>query len=126
MSTDPRFKCSQCKKYELSDGFGTRQKESSHGQKGDRLNICPSCTTTNSANRKRKRMESNPDRPVKRFATLPAFTPSQLVDALAEYASASEIDVSLRVSLAGMTLSDKGTADHIASLAWKAIRYKFK
>jgi len=123
MSTDPRFKCSQCKKCKLSDEYGTCQREGSHGQKGDCLNICLSCTTVNSANRKQKRMESNPDHPVKRSATQPAFSPIHFVKALDKHASASENDVPLRVSLAGTILTDKDIADHVASLAWNAMSY---
>jgi len=74
MSTDPRFKCSQYKKCKLSDEFGTRQRAGSHGERGD-LNICLSCATLNSANRKRKRLVSEPEPPVKRFAMPPAFSP---------------------------------------------------
>jgi nitrate/TMAO reductase-like tetraheme cytochrome c subunit len=125
MSANPSFKCTQCHKFKLSDEFGTRQIASSHGQKGDRLKTCLSCTTVNSATRKRKRMEDSLNRPSKRCATPPAISPSQFVDALATYATASEIDVSSRVSLDGMTLTDKGIADHIASLAWKATGYRF-
>jgi len=46
---------------------------------------------------------------------LPTFSPSQFVAALAEYASTPEFKADLRVSLAGMTISGKGVADHIAS-----------
>jgi hypothetical protein len=125
MSANPSFKCERCNKFKLSDEFGTRQRAGSYGQKGDRLKRCLSCTTTDLANRKRKRMEDSIDPPSKRYAPPPAISPKQFVDALGEYATASEIDVSSRVSLTGMTLTDKGIANHIASLAWKATGYRF-
>jgi len=48
------------------------------------------------------------------------------MEALTEWASAPKIEGSLRVSLAGMTISGKDVADHIASLAWKATSYRFR
>jgi hypothetical protein len=120
MSTDPKFRCSQCKKYKLPDEYGTRQSGGSHGQKGSRLSVCLSCGAVNSANRKRRRIESNRD------TTQPLTSPSQFVQALAEHASASKIDSSWHISLDEMTLTDKGIADHIASLAWKAMGYRFR
>ena len=123
MNTNPRFKCSQCKKYKLSDEYGTRQKGGSHGQEVVRLALCLSC---NGANRKRKRNKSGPDHPVKQFTTEPPTSLSQFMEALAKHASASEIDTSWRVSLDEITLTDKGIGDHIASLAWKATGYRFR
>jgi hypothetical protein len=125
MSTDPKFKCSQCKTHKVSNEFGTRQVCGLHAQKGDRLNICLACSTLNLANRKRKRLTSNPEPPVKRCAMPPTLLPNQFVDALAEYASAPEIEDSFHVSLAGMTISGKDVANHITSLAWKATGYRF-
>jgi hypothetical protein len=37
MSTDPKFKCSQCKNHKVSNEFGTRQVCGLHAQKGARL-----------------------------------------------------------------------------------------
>jgi len=125
MSTDPTFECSQCKNCRLSDEFGTRQREGRRGKKGDRLDICLSCTTANSTNRNRNRMESNSDRPVKLFATPTAFSASQFVEALAEHASASEIDVSSRVSLDHIPRSDKDVAGCISALVKMATGYRF-
>ena len=48
------------------------------------------------------------------------------MEALAEHASASKIDDSWRVSLDEVTLTDKGIVDHLASLAWKAVGYRFR
>ena len=63
---------------------------------------------------------------MKRFAMLPAFSPSQFVAALAEYASTPEFKADLRVFWAGMAVSGKDVAGHIASLAWKATGYRFR
>jgi hypothetical protein len=93
MNTDPSFKCTQCKKFKLSEEFGTRKIKGSCGQKGDRLKKCLSCTTINSSNRKRKHIEDDHDHTPKRFAPQPAIAPSQLVEDLSKYASASEIDI---------------------------------
>jgi hypothetical protein len=87
MSTDPRFKCSQCKQNKSSDQYGTCQKGGSHGQQGDHL---------------------------------------KFEEALAKHASASKIDSSWRVSLDEVALTDKGIANHIASLAWKATGYRYR
>jgi hypothetical protein len=125
MTTHPSFKCNQCNKFKLSDEFGTCQRAGDHGQKGDRLKRCLSCTAVNLANRKRKCMEDSLDHPSKRYIAPPAISASQFENALGEYATASEIDVSSHVSLAEMTLTDRGIADHIASLAWKATGYRF-
>jgi len=126
MDTEPRFRCSTCKNHKTSNQFGTRQKRGAHGQVGDRLNVCLSCAASTPTNRKRKRLESNPVHPSKRFTVSPAISPTQFVAALAEYAPTPQIKVSLRVSLAGMTISGKDVADHIASLAWKATGYRFR
>ena len=125
MSADLSFECTKCKNIRLLNEFGTRQKDSNLGQKGDRLKKCLSCITTSSSSRKRKRLEANNDHPSKRFATQPAIEPSQFVEDWGNYASASEIDASSRISLDGMDLSDKAIADHLASLAWKATGYRF-
>ena len=125
MSTDSMYRCSQCKQFKPSDEYGTRQRGSNHGQKGDRLFCCRSCSASKSAKRKRERVEGNADRPEKRLATEPPISPSQFVEALAKHASASEIDDSWCISLDEITLTDKGIADHIASLAWKATGYRF-
>jgi len=125
MDTKPKFRCSTCRSQKPSNQFGTRQRGGVHGQPGGRLNVCLSCTATNFENRKRKRLESNSAPPAKRFAVPPAISPCQFMETLAEYASYPKIEVSLRVSLAGMTLSGKDVADHIASLAWKATGFRF-
>ena len=70
-------------------------------------------------------MKDNPDRPSKRVASHPAIEPTQFAEDLSKYASASEIDISSRVSLDGMNIADKAVADHLASLAWKATGYRF-
>ena len=126
LRTDPMSKCSQCKKIKPLTEFGTRQIASKHGQKGDRLTLCIACSTTNTAKRKRKRVTSDPDHPAKWFAAQPPASPSQFTEILGKHASASEIDDSWHVSLDGITLKDKGIADHIASLAWKAVGYRFR
>ena len=126
MNTEPKFRCPTCEHDKTSNEFGTRQRGGVHGRKGDRLNVCLSCTTIIVANGKRKRLESGPVPPAKRFAVPPAISPRRFVEALAECASAPKIEVSLRVSLDGMTISSKGIADHIASLAWKATGYRFR
>ena len=120
------FKCSQCKKTKPSTDYGTRKIGSAHGQKGDRLSLCLSCSAINTANNKRKRVNSNPEHPVKRFAAQSATPPIQFVEDLAKLASAPKIDGTWRVSLDEMVLSDKGIANHIASLAWKAVGYRFR
>ena len=125
MNTNPSIKCIQCCAFKLPDEFGMRKRGSNYGQKGDRLNRCVSCTTRNSAQRKRKRMEDNHGRLPKRFATQPAISPSQFVEDLTKCASADQIDVSLRVSLDEITLTDKDIANHLSSLAWKATGYRF-
>jgi hypothetical protein len=111
----------------MSTEFGTRQKGSVHGEIGDRLKICLSCTALTVASRKRKRVETYPLplSPPKLVAISPAISPSQFVDALAEYASAPKIESALCVSLSGMTISGKDAANHIASLVWKATGYRF-
>ncbi len=48
------------------------------------------------------------------------------MEALAKCASAAEINDSWHVSMDGMTPSDKGIADHLASLAWEATGYRFR
>jgi len=53
-------------------------------------------------------------------------SPSQFTEALAKKASSSSIDEFWRVSLDEVTLTDKGIANHIASLAWKATGYRFR
>jgi len=75
---------------------------------------------------KRKRLESRPDPPSKRFTMPPALSPSEFVEVLAECASALKIEDSLHVSLADLTISGKDIADHLASLAWKATGYQFR
>ena len=125
MDTKPRFRCSTYKNHKTSNQFGTRQRSGPHCQVG-RLNICLSCTASNVAHQKRKRLESNPIHPSKRFAMPRAISPTQFVAALAEYAPTPQIEVSLRVSLAGMTISGKDVTDHIASPAWKATGYRFR
>jgi len=119
-------KCSRCKKYKLPDEYGTRQRRGIHSQKGDRLSVCLTCSAASSAHQKRKRIESNSEHPAKRFATEPPVLPSQFAEFLAKQASTSIIDNSWRVSLDEITLADKGIADHIASLAWKATGYRFR
>jgi len=57
---------------------------------------------------------------------MPPTLPSQFVVALEGFASAPKIEADLHVSLAGMTISGKDVADHIASLAWKATGYRFR
>src|SRR5258706_2374750 len=126
MSTNPQFKCVQCNKFKPSGEFGTRQSSNSHAKKGDRLSCCLSCSTASAACRKRRRVESNSDRPAKRLATQPHASPSQFMEALAESGSAAEINDSWRGSVDGMTLPDKGVADHLASLAWEATGYRFR
>jgi len=54
------------------------------------------------------------------------MSPSQFMEALAESASTAEINGSWRISVDGMTLPDKGVADHLASLAWEATGYRFR
>jgi len=34
MSTDPMFKCTQCRSYKMSNGFGTRQRGYSQPERG--------------------------------------------------------------------------------------------
>ena len=126
MSTDPMFKCSRCKKYKPSDEYGTRQRGGIHSQKGDRLAVCLTCSAASSAHQKRRRIESDSDRPAKRFAAEPPTLLSQFVQALAKHASTPKINDSWRVSLDEITLADKGIADHIASLVWKATGYRFR
>ena len=126
MSTNPQFKCVQCRKFKSSGEFGTRQSGNSLAKKGDRLSCCLSCSTTSTASRKQRRVESNSDRPAKRLATQPHASPSQFMEALAESASAAEINGSWCVSVDGMTLPDKGVADHLTSLAWEATGYRFR
>ena len=48
------------------------------------------------------------------------------MEILTNHPSNSEIDDFWRVSLSGFTLPEKDTADHIASLVWKAIGYRFR
>ena len=126
MSTEPRFRCSRCKKHKLEDEYGTRKKGGSHGQKGSRLAICMSCSTAEPASRKRKRVESNPDDPSYLLATYTPISPSQFVETLAKQSSSSEIEDSWHVSLNEIILPDKGIADHVASLVWKATDYRFR
>jgi hypothetical protein len=126
MSTDPRFKCSTCRKYKPSDEYGTRQLGGSNGRKGDRLTQCLSCSAANAAYRKRKRDETYIDHPVKRLATEALASPSQFIEALGKSASTANIDGSWRVSLDEVTLTDRDIANHIASLAWKATGYRFR
>ena len=126
MSTEPRFKCGQCKKLKLRNEYGTRQTGNNHDQEGSRFATCLSCSAANSSNRKRKRANCDPGHPAKRLATETPTSPSEFVDALAKHASASEIDDSWRVSLEEMTLTGKDIADHIASLAHKATGYRFR
>ena len=166
MSTDPRIMCSQCEQHKLSSEYGTRQRGDKYGPKGARLSICLSCSTANSARRKRKRTESNPghpakrpapqhaapfgqlveasakhasapeiygsrrisldDHPVKRFAIQPHASPTQFMEALTKYASTAEIVGSWLVSVNEMALTDKGIANHLASLAWEATGYRFR
>ena len=97
-----------------------------HSQKGDHLSLCLSCSAMNMANYKQKRVNSTSEHPVKRFAAQSATPPIQFVEDLAKLASAPKIDGTWRVSLDEMTLSDKGTADHITSLAWKVLGYRFR
>ena len=126
MSTNPSFKCSQCKKHKPSSEYGTRQRRDQLGQKGDRLSLCLSCSAANSAKRKRKRTENNDGHPAKRLITQHPISPSQFAAALTTYASASEINDSWRISVNEMTLTDKGIANHLASLAWEATGYRFR
>jgi hypothetical protein len=125
MDTEPKFRCGTCKNHKMSNEFGTRQIGGVHGKIGDRLKVCLSCTAVIADCRKRKRVESNPLPPLKLVTMPPAISPSQFVDALAEYASAPKIQGALCVSLAGMTVSGKDAANHIASLVWKATGYRF-
>ena len=101
------------------------QRGNKHSQKGDCLSICLSCSTANLANRKRKCVESNSDHAVKQLATQPHMSPSQFMDALAKCASTTEIDDSWHIPVDEMTLTDKGIASHLASLAWEATGYRF-
>ena len=126
MSTDPSFKCSQCKRYKLSSEYGTRQTRNQLGQKGDRLSICLSCSAANSAKRKRNRTENNHGHLAKRLATQYPVSPSQFGAALATYASTSEINDFWHVSVNEMTLTDKDIANHLASLAWEATGYRLR
>ena len=126
MSTSPEFRCSQCNQYKLSDEYGTRKRSDRYGQKGDRLSLCLSCGARNSANRKRGRIEDSPDHPVKRRAIQHVISPSELTAVLVELAPAAEIDDYWRVSVDGMSLTDREVANHLASLVWKAIRYRFR
>jgi len=48
------------------------------------------------------------------------------MEALAKSGSTAEINDSWHVSVDGMTLPDKGVADHLASLAWEATGYRFR
>ena len=124
MSTETVFKCSQCKKSKPVYDYGTRQKAGKHGQKGDRLTLCLSCSAANT-NRKRKRIDSIPDPPGKRLAPQ-VLPPHQFVEVLAKQTSAFEIDDSWHVALSDTTITDKASADQIASLVWKATGYRFR
>lgn len=124
MSTETVFKCSQCKKYRPASDYGTRQKGGKHGQKGDRLTLCLSCSTVNT-NRKRKRIDSIPDPPGKRLAPQ-ILPPHQFVEVLAKHDLAFEVNDSWHVALSDSTLTEKASADHIASLVWKATGYRFR
>jgi len=126
MSTNPQFKCVQCRKFKLSGEFGMQQSSNSLAKKGDCLSCCLSCSTTSTVSRKWRHVESNSDRPAKRLATQPHASPSQFMEALAESASTAKINGSWRVSVDGMTLPDKGVADHLTSLAWEATGYRFR
>ena len=125
MSTNPSIKCIQCCAFKLPDEFGMCKRGSNYGQKGDRLNRCASCITSNLSQRKQKREEDNAGRPPKQFATEPAISPCQFVEDLIKYASADQINVSLRVSLDEVTLTDKDITNHLSSLVWKATGYRF-
>ncbi len=103
-----------------------RQSGNSLAKKGDHLSCCLSCSTTSTASRKQRRVESNSNQPAKQLTTQPHVSPSQFMEALAESASTAEINGSWRVSVDGMTLPDKGVADHLASLAWEATGYRFR
>jgi len=126
MSTNPMFKCRQCEASKPLEAFGTRQRASSHGRKGDRHDKCLSCLAVNTAYKKRRREESHDDRPVKRFATQPAVSLVQFEADLAEHAYTSKIDFNSRVSLDAGSLTDKDIANQIASIAWKATGYRFR
>jgi len=126
MSTNPQFKCIQCRKFKSSGEFRTRQSGNSLAKKGDCLSCCLSCSTTSMASRKRRHVESNSDWPAKRLATQPHTSPSQFMEVLAKSASTAEINGSWHVSMDGMTLPDKGVADHLASLVWEATGYRFR
>lgn len=126
MSTEPNYRCSRCKKTKLANEYGTRKKGGSHGQKGTRLAICMACSTADPASRKRKRVESNPDDPSNWLATDSPISSSQFVETLAKHTSTSEIEDSWHVLLNEITLTDKGIADHVASLVWKATEYRFR
>jgi len=125
MSTDSTFKCSRCRVYRVSNQFGTHVKGGIQGWKGDRLKVCLTCSTEAMTNKKRKHLESKAYPPMKQITMPPALSPSQFVAALAECASAPKIKSKLHVSLTEMTISGKGAADHIASLAWKVTGYRF-
>ena len=126
MSTEPSFKCSQCRRFKPSSEYGTRQKRDQRGEKGDRQSLCLSCNADNSERRKRKRAQSDHGHPAKRLATQHPISPNQFVEALTAYDSASEINDSWRVSVNGMTTTDKDIANHLASLAWEATGYRFR
>ena len=125
MSTNPSFKCTQCHSFKLPEEFGTHQRESNDGQKGDHLTKCLSCTTINSSQQKQKHIEDHLDHSPKRFATQPAVPPSQFVEELSKYTSTSKFDISLHVSLDEVNLTDKDIANYLLSLAWKATGYRF-
>ena len=121
MSTNPSSKCVQCHMFKLPEEFGMHWRRSNHGQKGDRLNRCLSCTTINKSQQKWKCIEDDLGRPPKQFAT----SPSQFVEDLRKYMSADKIDISLCVSLDEMALTDKDITNHLSSLVWKATGYRF-
>ena len=126
MSTDPKFYCSQCMRYKLSNEYGTRQRTDRYGQKGDRLSLCLACGAKNSANRKRGCIEDSPHHPVKRRTMQHAISSSELANVLAQLAPAAEIDDYWRVSVGGMSLTDREIANNLASTVWKAMGYRFR
>ena len=123
MSTDARFRCTQCDKYRLPAEYGTHQRGN---RKGDRHSVCLSCNAANAAKRKRRRIEGNAGYPAKRVAAPHPVSSSDFVAALAKLTSAADIDDYWRVSVNETTLTDKEVADHLASLAWKVTGYRFR
>ena len=123
MSTNISSMCSQCNKYRLPVEYGTHQRGN---RKGDRLSRCLSCSATNTANRKRRCIESNAGHPAMWVAAPHPMSSSDSVAALAKHTSAAQIDDHWCVSVDEMTLPDKDVANHLMSLAWNATGYRFR